>query len=109
MNDLEHDLKDLFDAKAHGIGVSPAAPEDVLRRGRRRQIGVLAGGVLGAIAAIVVAGSLAVAMLGHDDEQPANVGPDGPYADRTAVINGFEAHAPAGWTLMDEWPLATVL
>ena len=55
MNDLERDLTSLFHEKAASVDPVPTAPEGVLRRGRRRQIGNLVGGVAGAVAVVVIA------------------------------------------------------
>lgn len=108
MNDLERDLKDLFDAKARAVDTTPAPPEAVMRRGRRRQVGVVLGGALAGIAALAIAGGITMSMLGDGTELVPS-GPDGPYGERTAVIEGFEVQAPAGWTLMDQWAMANVL
>jgi len=108
MNDLERDLKDLFDRKARAVDTTPAAPETVLRRGRRRQVGVVLGGALAGIVVLAVASGITMSMLG-DGRDTVPVGPDGPYGARTAVIEGFEVRAPAGWTLMDQWAMANVL
>ncbi|HUL85732.1 MAG TPA: hypothetical protein VLX89_09510, partial [Actinomycetota bacterium] len=55
MNDLERDLTALFQEKAASVDPVPMAPEGVLRRGRRRQFGTVAGGLLGAVAVVIVA------------------------------------------------------
>ena len=55
MNDLEHDLTSLFREKAASVDPMPTAPEGVLRRGRRRQIGIVLGGLAGAVVVLVVA------------------------------------------------------
>ncbi len=44
MNDLERDLTSLFREKADSVDPMPTAPEGVLRRGRRRQVGIVLGG-----------------------------------------------------------------
>ncbi|MEX0984723.1 MAG: hypothetical protein WD096_06695 [Actinomycetota bacterium] len=110
MNDLDRELKDLFETKARSVDAGLVAPGAVLRRGRRRQIGIVAGGALGGVAALIVAGSLALALLGDgNDEVPSNQTPNGPYGDRTAIIGGFGVQAPEGWTLIDQWPLASII
>jgi len=55
MNDLERDLTSLFQEKAASVEPVPTAPENVLRRGRRRQVRNLVGGVAGAVAVVVIA------------------------------------------------------
>jgi len=54
MNDLERDLTALFQQKAASVDPVPMAPDGVLRRGRRRQFGTVAGGLLGAVALVIV-------------------------------------------------------
>lgn len=54
MNDLRHDLTALFQEKADSIETPAVAPPEVLRRGRRRQGGMVFGGAAGLIAAGLV-------------------------------------------------------
>jgi hypothetical protein len=109
MNDLERDLRELFDSKATRIDVPPAAPEAVLRRARRRQVGVGVAGALGAAAVIALAAGITVSMLDDTPTEHLPAGPSAPYGDRTSVIEHYEVTAPEGWTLLDAWPLASVM
>jgi hypothetical protein len=81
----------------------------VLRRGRRRQAGIVAGGALGGIAVLLVAGGIAMSMLGEGTTDQVPAAPDAPYGERTAIIERFQVIAPAGWTLVDHWPMATLM
>src|SRR5262245_1852983 len=103
MNDLERDLKQLFDDRAARIDVSPLAPQPVLRRGRRRQVRTAVGGALAGIAVIVMgfAGFRAVV---NDQRTPAVTPAPGPALDaRSATIAGFTIDVPQGWSLVDWW------
>ena len=54
MNDVEHDLRELFERKASSVGgVAPRLPEPVRKRGRRRQLGTAFVGGLTALAVVV--------------------------------------------------------
>jgi hypothetical protein len=55
MNDLEHDLRELFDQRASDVDVPGLAPATVLTRGRRRQVGTVVTGVLACLVALGVA------------------------------------------------------
>lgn len=105
MNDLEHDLKDLFATKATSIDVAPGAPADVLRRGRRREALTAIVGGLGAAAVIALVAAAMLTRGGGTDRVPIGV----PDADRHAIIGGLEIDAPEGWTLQDLWPLAPLI
>ena len=69
MNDVERDLHELFRDKAGCIDAASVAPQDVLRRGRRRQITTVAAG---GIAALVILSFVAVA-VGTLRNHPANI------------------------------------
>jgi hypothetical protein len=103
MNDLERDLTTLFRKRAESIEAPALAPDDVLRRGHRRQIRTIVGGSLVALISIAAA----VLVIGAVRPDTLPVAPSGP--ERTATINGITVTAPAGWTLIDDWPIASVL
>jgi hypothetical protein len=105
MNDLERDLTTLFRKRAESIEAPPLAPDDVLRRGHRRQIRTIVGGSLVALVSIAAAIIAIGAVRPGPDTLP--VAPSGP--ERTATINGITVTAPAGWTLIDDWPMASIL
>ena len=98
MNDLERDLENLFKQRAHDVDAPVLAPDAVLRRGRRRQARTVAGGALVGVLAILVSASV-VSRASRPDALPA----------RTTSIGGVPVTAPAGWTLIDDWPLSTLL
>lgn len=101
MNDLEHDLRAMFHEKAGSIDASPGAPAAVLHRARRRQ----AGTVLGGAAAVLVAAVVTVLVVRAVSSPTAAVPAQARYGERTATIEGATITAPAGWTLVDDWPL----
>jgi hypothetical protein len=106
MNDVEHDLRELFDRKASSVGgVASRLPEAVRKRSRHRQLGTLLVGSLTIVALVV--GSLAAlrAMdLGADRETIA----DDPWAgyqifERTATIESITITSPSDWYLVNQW------
>src|SRR3954447_15650630 len=104
MNDLEHDLRELFEQRASNVDVPGLAPKAVLHRGRRRQVGTVVTGVL----ACLVAAGVAAAAIG-DARHPALIpGRGNGLPERTTSIGGVPVTAPAGWTLVDDWPLAVL-
>jgi len=104
MNDLEHDLRELFDQRASDVDVPGLAPATVLKRGRRRQVGTVVTGVLACLVALGVAAA-AVGQARHPAIIPG--GGNGLPA-RTTSIGGVPVTAPAEWTLVDDYPLAAV-
>ena len=106
MNDLERDLHELFRDKADSVDAAPAAPTDVLRRGRRRQVRTALATGLAAIAAVAVVVAVAAGLTGGPAPAPVT---NPSYGERTATIHGITVTASAGWTLIDDWPLASLL
>jgi len=102
MNDLERDLQHLFEQRARDVDPAGLAPEAIIRRGHRRQARTVVGGVLASVVAIAVA----VAAVGSID-RPSDRTPGGPQPlpARSTTIGGVPVTAPAGWTLVDDWPL----
>src|SRR5262245_15575545 len=105
MNDLENDLRELFDQRASNVDVPGLAPREVLRRGRRRQIGTVVTGVL----ACLIALGVAAAAIGTARHPAVIPGRGNGLPERTTSIGGVPVTAPAGWTLIDDSPLAAVL
>jgi len=103
MNDVEHDLRELFDQRAAGVDVPGLAPKQVLKRGRRRQVGTVVTGVV----ACLVALGIAAAALGQA-RHPAVVPMGNGLPARSTSIGGVPVTAPAGWTLVDDYPFASV-
>ena len=52
MNDLEHDLRELFEQRSTDVDVPGLAPKQVLKRGRRRQLGTIVTGMVACLVAI---------------------------------------------------------
>jgi hypothetical protein len=106
MNDLERDLRLLFRDQAASVDAPTLAPEPVLRRSKRRQMRTV---VAGAAAAVIVllAAVVAIGAIGN----PTATVPTGhaAYGERTATIGGVAVTAPAGWTLIDDSPMARIL
>jgi hypothetical protein len=104
--DIERELRDLFREKAGEAPVAaPAgATQQVLRRGRRRQVGTVLGSAAIALALIVgsVAGLNAL-LRGEGDRFRT-----GEYKvfERTATIEAFTVTSPSDWFLVNEWPLS---
>jgi hypothetical protein len=106
MNDLDRDLRELFHDKAGSIDAAPAAPTDVLRRGRRRQIRTVFASSLAAVAALAIVVAVAARLTGGPNQIPVT---NAPYGERIATIHGITVTAPEGWTLIDDWPVASLL
>ena len=106
MNDLERDLRALFDERARHMDTPTAAPERVLRRGRRREVRTVIAGV---VASVLVVG-LAVAAT-NLVRRPADTLPGGrnDLPARSTIIGGVPVEAPAGWTLIDDTPMLNVV
>lgn len=104
MNDLEHDLRELFEQRAAGVDVPGLAPKQVLKRGRRRQVGTVVTGVV----ACLVALGVAAAALGQARHPAVIPGGENGLPERTTSIGGVPVTVPAGWTLVDDYPLASV-
>ena len=107
--DIERELRELFREKAGEapmgtFDTSGAAPQEVLRRGRRRQVGTLLGSA--AIVLVLIVGSVAGlnAML-RGEEDPFTTG-DYDVFERTAKIEAFTVTTPSDWYLVNEWPLS---
>src|SRR3954447_1049478 len=105
MNDLEHDLRELFEQRASNVDVPGLAPKAVLHRGRRRQVGTVVTGVL----ACLVAAGVAAAAIGDARHRAVIPGRGNGLPERTTSIGGVPVTAPAGWTLVDDWPLSAIL
>ena len=106
MNDLDRDLRELFHDKAGSIDAAPAAPTEVLRRGRRRQVRTVFASSLAAVAALAIAVAVAARLTGGPNQIPVT---NPSYGERIATIHGITVTAPAGWTLIDDWPVASLL
>ena len=107
--DIERELRELFREKAGEaptatFDTSGSAPQEVLRRGRRRQVGTVLGSA--AIVLVLIVGSVAAlnAVL-RGEEDPFTTG-DYDVFERTATIEAFTVTSPSSWYLVNEWPLS---
>jgi len=107
--DIERELRELFREKAGEAPVATfsaptAAPQAVLRRGRRRQIGTVLGSA--AIVLVLIVGSVAgLNAVLRGDGDPFRTG-DYKVFERTATIEAFTVGSPSSWYLVNEWPLS---
>jgi hypothetical protein len=106
MNDTERDLRELFEAKARDAGSAPPVKREVLRRGRRRQVGTVV--VAGVTALAVAAVALVSLQALHRADTSVPGGSTGNPAF-TATIQNFTIAVPTGWTLIDRWPVGSIM
>jgi hypothetical protein len=108
--DIERELRELFRDKAgeapvSTLGTSGVAPPQVLRRGRRHQVGTVLGSTL--VALLLAAGSFAgLRSLLRSDTDPFRTGREYDVFERTATIEAFTVTSPSDWFLVNEWPLS---
>jgi hypothetical protein len=103
MNDTERDLRELLQTKAREVGAAPRVTPDVLRRGRRRQVGTVAVAGITALAVLATA-VVSLRDLNRADADAVPGGPNGNPAF-TATIQDFTLTVPQGWTLIDQWSI----
>src|SRR4051794_15247185 len=103
MNDTERDLRELLESKARQAGAAPRATPEVLRRGRRHQVGTVAVAGLTALA-VAAAAVVSLQALHRADTGAVPGGPQG-NPGFTATIQDFTLAVPQGWTLIDQTPL----
>ena len=110
--DIERELRELFREKAGEAPLATfnaptAAPQEVLRRGRRHQVGTVIGSA--AIVLVLIVGSVAgLNTLLRGDDDPFTTGQYEIF-ERTATIEAFTVTSPSDWFLVNEWPLSTQL
>ncbi len=101
MSDIENELRELLDEDVSRAPLPGRPSRPLLRRTRRRQVGLVAASAV-TVAAVVV-GSIAglQALLG----KPAKIVPaQGP--ERTTTLVGVTITTPQSWPLADLWPLS---
>jgi hypothetical protein len=107
--EIERELRELFREKAGEaptatFDTSGSAPQEVLRRGRRRQVGTVLGSA--AIVLVLIVGSVAgLNAVLRGEEDPFTTG-DYEVFERTATIEAFTVTSPSDWYLVNEWPLS---
>jgi hypothetical protein len=101
MNDLEHDLRDLFDTRARDASVSPTPSHTIVRRARRRQVATVATSVvLGG--ALVIASIAGISALTSSKRGSRPVGvPEGEPGQRSVVLPRATLTYPSDWYLLD--------
>lgn len=92
MNDLERDLKELFDRKLTELRVPPAAPPQVMRRTHRRQARTV---VVGAVVAVALAGGSLVGVRGLLERSTGIPGGEDETVSRT--VSGVTITYPEAW------------
>ena len=106
MNDIEQELRELLHDRSSEASTPPLAPRQVLKRGRRRQVGtVLIGGVTAILVIVASVAGLRSVLPGH----PVVAAAQNDLPERTATIQDFTVTAPAGWTLIDWWQAARAI
>jgi hypothetical protein len=108
--DMERELRELFRERAGEAPVATfnaptVAPQEVLRRGRRHQVGTVLGSA--AIVLVLIVGSVAglnAVLRGEGDLFRTG---DYKVFERTATIEAFTVTSPSNWYLVNEWPLST--
>jgi hypothetical protein len=106
--DMERELRELFRERAEDAPLAtpktPAtAPREIVRRGRRHQVGTVLGSA--AIVLVLIVGSVAgLNALLRGEEDPFRTGEDYRVFERTATIEAFSLSGPSDWFLVNEWP-----
>jgi hypothetical protein len=104
--DMERELRELFREKAGEapvatFGAPAAAPQDVLRRGRRLQVGTVLGSA--AIVLVLIVGSVAgLNAVFRGEGDPFTTGKYEAF-ERTATIEAITITSPSDWYLVNRW------
>jgi hypothetical protein len=106
MNDLEQQLRKMFRRREADVLVGPRPARPVVRRTRRRQVGVVAATVL-AVAAVVLVPILGLRLRAGSTLRPAGevVLPDAPSGFEAAALPYASIAFPNKWYLLDTSPL----
>ncbi len=101
MNDLEHDLRELFDTRVRDASVSPTPSHAIVRRARRRQAATVATSVvLGG--ALVIASIAGISALTSSKREPRPLGvPEGEPGELSVVLPHATLTYPSDWYLLD--------
>jgi hypothetical protein len=110
VNDLEQDLRELFEARSRNATPTPTAAPNVLKRARRRQAATASGAIVGVVA-ILVGSILGVRALGGSDAGPrpavVPVLPSAPEGFRGVVLPYASLIYPEGWFLVELDPASS--
>ena len=110
-DDMERRLRELFEDKATESAAASRAPEPVVKRARRRQLGTIAVSVVTviALAGVSFAGIRTLNGTGEQSLMPADISPYDsgryPVFERTAQIESLSVTSPSDWYLVNQWPL----
>ena len=114
-DDMERRLRELFEDKATESAAASRAPEPVVKRARRRQLGTIAVSVVTviALAGVSFAGIRTLNGTGEQGLMPADISPYDsgryPVFERTAQIESLSVTSPSDWYLVNQWPLGSQL
>jgi hypothetical protein len=100
MNDLEHDLRELFDSKVRDASISAEPAPTLVRRARRRQLATVAASVVLGVA-LVVASIAGISALTSSRQEPQPVGPPEDQGLRSVVLPHATLTYPADWYLLE--------
>ncbi len=112
-DDMERRLRELFEDKATESAAASRAPEPVVKRARRRQLGTIAVSVVTviALAGVSFAGIRTLNGTGERGLMPADISPYDsgryPVFERTAQIESLSVTSPSDWYLVNQWPLGS--
>jgi hypothetical protein len=100
MNDLERDLRELFELKARDASISAEPASTLVRRARRRQLATVTASVVLGVALVVasIAGISALTSSGHE---PKPIGPPEGRGLRSVVLPHAALSYPSGWYLLE--------
>ena len=106
MNDLERQLREMFRRREADVPAGSRPAEPVVRRTRRRQVGVVAVAVL-AVAAVVLVPILGLRLRAASTLRPTGevVLPDAPPGFEAAALPYASIAYPSRWYLLDTSPL----
>ena len=97
MNDIEHDLRELFEERAKEVTTAPRAPEAIVMRSRRRELRTAAFAIVltVAVVSLSVVGLRGV-LAGRNSTPAGAVEPT-----RTVTVNGVTVTVPESWWVVD--------
>ena len=104
MSDLDQEVRELLEIKAHDAIVPPKPEAGVLKRARRRQLGTVVVGVVGTAAVVMasIVGLKTIARTSPDTPRPGDVPvlPDSPDGFRGVALPFASISYPEDWFLV---------